>query len=194
MTKEQAIEWLKSLNYCDGEETQEVAQAIDMAIKALEQQPSEDCVSLEVYKQVVWERDIAIEQLKELGYSFGEKISTSDDCVSRQAVIDMTGLSNWFDSSDDYNSFVEDLCKLPPVTPTQCIAAVRFSKDDLREICNERIEIECTHGTCKDCFYYNIDEDGHGYHCEKYGHTRFPVYADFYCKDFEKKGGSDGSN
>ena len=73
MTKEQAIEWLKSLNYCDGEETQEVAQAIDMAIKALEQQPSEDCVSLEVYKQVVWERDIAIEQLKELGYSFGEK-------------------------------------------------------------------------------------------------------------------------
>ena len=37
MTKGQAIEWLKSLNYCDGEETQEVAQAIDMAIKVLEQ-------------------------------------------------------------------------------------------------------------------------------------------------------------
>ena len=45
MTKEQAIEWLKSLNYCDGEETQEVAQAIDMAIKTLEQEPSDDCVN-----------------------------------------------------------------------------------------------------------------------------------------------------
>ena len=67
-------------------------------------------------------------------------------------------------------------------------------KEDLRDICNERIEIECTHGTCKDCFYYNIDEDGHGYHCEKYGHTRFPVYADFYCKDFEKRGGENELN
>ena len=31
-------------------------------------------VSLEVYKQVAWERDIAIEQLHELGYEFGQKI------------------------------------------------------------------------------------------------------------------------
>lgn len=46
MTKEEAIEWLKSLNYCDGEETQEVAQAIDEAIKALEQQPSEDVMAI----------------------------------------------------------------------------------------------------------------------------------------------------
>lgn len=44
---------------------------------------SEDYVSLGVYKQVMWERDIAIEQLKELSYSFGEKIRTSNDCVSR---------------------------------------------------------------------------------------------------------------
>ena len=48
-------------------------------------------------------------------------------------------------------------------------------------------------GTCKDCFYYAIDEDGHGYHCEKYGHTRFPVYADFYCADFEKRGNENES-
>lgn len=33
-----------------------------------------DYVSVGVYKQVAWERDIAIEQLQELGYSFGEKI------------------------------------------------------------------------------------------------------------------------
>lgn len=28
-----------------------------------------------------------------------------EDAISRQAVIDMTGLSNWFESSDDYISF-----------------------------------------------------------------------------------------
>lgn len=43
-------------------------------------------------------------------------------------------------------------------------------------------------GTCKDCKHYCMDEDGHGYHCEKYDYTRFPVYADFYCANFEKRG------
>ena len=112
---------------------------------------------------------------------------SSEDCVSRQAVIDMTGLSNWFDSSDDYNSFVEDLCKLPPVTPAHCIAEVRFSKDDLREICNERIEIECTHGTCKDC--ENWDKEYH--FCSM---LDCDTGKDFYCKGFEKRGDLDGSN
>lgn len=40
-----------------------------------------------------------------------------EDCISRQAVIDMTGLSEWFDSSDSYNDFVIALSDLPPVTP-----------------------------------------------------------------------------
>ena len=31
-------------------------------------------VSVETLKQVMWERDVAIEQLKELGYGFGEKV------------------------------------------------------------------------------------------------------------------------
>jgi hypothetical protein len=87
MTKEQAIEWLKSLNYCDGEETQEVAQAIEMAIKALEQQPSDDCVS----RQAV--------------------IETIDDCNS-------DGLKGIFCSYDDGERFKEYIKKLPLVTPT----------------------------------------------------------------------------
>ena len=40
-----------------------------------------------------------------------------EDAVSRQAVIDMTGLSEWFDSSDSYNEFVIALSELPSVTP-----------------------------------------------------------------------------
>lgn len=35
---------------------------------------TETLVSLGVYKQVAWERDIAIQQLHELGYEFGQKI------------------------------------------------------------------------------------------------------------------------
>ena len=40
------------------------------------QEPCEDTVSLGVFEQVMWERDTAIEQLKELGYGFGEKPKT----------------------------------------------------------------------------------------------------------------------
>ena len=43
----------------------------------------------------------------------------AEDCISRQAVIDATGLSEWFDSSDDYNEFVVALEKLPPATPQE---------------------------------------------------------------------------
>lgn len=39
-----------------------------------------------------------------------------EDAISRQAVIDMTGLSEWFDSSDSYNEFVIALSELPPAT------------------------------------------------------------------------------
>ena len=42
-----------------------------------------------------------------------------EDAVSRQAVIDMTGLSEWFDSSDSYNEFVIALSELPPVIPQE---------------------------------------------------------------------------
>lgn len=52
------------------------------------QEPCGEIVSLEAFKQVMWERDIAIEQLKELGYGFGQKIEPCGDAISRQAVLD----------------------------------------------------------------------------------------------------------
>lgn len=42
--------------------------------------PSEPYVSFGVYQQVAWERDVATEQLRELGYSLGEKIITCKNC------------------------------------------------------------------------------------------------------------------
>ena len=44
------------------------------------------------------------------------------DAISRQAVIDMTGLSDWFDSSDSYNEFVFALSELPSVNPTSNVS------------------------------------------------------------------------
>ncbi len=46
----------------------------------LPEMPCEEKVSISVLKQVMWERDIAISQLNELGYGFGQKmwISVND--------------------------------------------------------------------------------------------------------------------
>ena len=53
------------------------AEALDMAISALQAQ--EETVSRKVYEQISWERDIAVMQLKDLGYGLGEKIRTDGD-------------------------------------------------------------------------------------------------------------------
>ena len=58
-------------------------EALCMAISALQAQ--EETVSRKVYEQISWERDIAVMQLKDLGYSLGEKIRTVGDTISRQA-------------------------------------------------------------------------------------------------------------
>jgi hypothetical protein len=111
---------------------------------------------------------------------------TSDDCVSRQAVHNMLEDIPIVDT-DKWFNWLQKAClrlaDMPPVTPTHCIAEVRFSKDDLREICNERIE--STHGTCKDCKHRTaIYADGDCF-CEK---DELLKPSTFYCADFEKRG------
>lgn len=111
----------------------------------------------------------------------------SEDCVSRQAVLSKAELIELEDGQSFMSIDPEDVKALSPVTPTHCIAEVRFSKDDLREICNERIEIECTHGICKDCTKSKILNDFEGYSivCSRFG--RMAVNPDFYCADFESE-------
>lgn len=53
--------------------------AIEIANQVAEEYKNK-FVSIEVYKQVAWERDIAIEQLHELGYEFGQKIDKEEFC------------------------------------------------------------------------------------------------------------------
>ena len=72
----------------------------------------------EIMEQIKWERDVAIEQLKELGYGLGEKIRTDEDCISRKAVEDIT----WQDPSysDALNALTEvreKIRALPSIQP-----------------------------------------------------------------------------
>lgn len=121
-------------------------------IKALEQQPS-DCISVEVYKQVMSERDIAIEQLKELGYGFGEKIRTSDNCVSKAEV------NKLYDEyrprlATHVSEFGDKLKSLPPVTPlipkgatngnimTAMFPDIKIHEHEKTDICDAYIQID----------------------------------------------------
>ncbi len=64
----------------------------------------DNTVSEGVYEQVAWERDVAIEQLKELGYGFGEKIRYDDDAVSRKEVLRMIDYINVHNAITPYKS------------------------------------------------------------------------------------------
>ena len=70
MTREQAINLLDNLiGMVEDNHNSDYDMALQMAIKALKQESFK-----KAYIQVAKERDIAIEQLNELGYSWGEKI------------------------------------------------------------------------------------------------------------------------
>lgn len=180
----------------DGEKMREI-------IKALEQSTSDDCVSrkfiYELGATCIATRDkndklIALGTIDELP-SVTPTIPSSDDCVSRQAVLEMIEQiqnAGGFIGYNTYSEAFDQVDNMPSVTPTHCIAAVRFSKEDLREICNERIEIECTHGTCKDC--KNNRKNPYArkqYTCELGNRYKLRDCDNFYCADFEKRGGED---
>ena len=89
MTKDKAKTLLDNLiGMVEDNQASDYDKALRMAIAALEQQPCGEMVHVETLHQVMWERDIAIGQLKELGYDFGQKIEPCDDAISRQAILD----------------------------------------------------------------------------------------------------------
>lgn len=110
-----------------------------------------------------------------------------EDCVSRKAVVDT--IEQWVENiKEPFGSLRTNIENLPPVKPTHYIAEVRYSKD---ENCNERIEIECTHGTCKDCKNWNQNENDKSIGiCDEFSSTRDTHYTTerFYCANYEKRG------
>lgn len=123
------------------------------------------------------------------------EIESDSDCVSRQALLEFVESkyqSNWWNADE----VLAKIKSLPSVTPVCGTATVHFSKEDLREICNERIEIECKHGTCKDCKWWESETRKVGY-CNacKHGHCSgswdIGIYRktkdDFFCADYERR-------
>jgi len=75
-------------------------KALEAAVERIEalpsvtpkQEPCKDVVSLGVFEQVMWERDVAIDQLKQLGYGFGEKPKTG----------------HWIETAEEYYKAVNE--------------------------------------------------------------------------------------
>lgn len=77
--------------------------------------------SQEYINQIKWERDLAIQQLNELGYGLGEEMRTDGDTISRRAAINLIGQHTFYNDYDDMDrcSLVDGLRKLPSAQPTQ---------------------------------------------------------------------------
>ena len=98
MTKEDAaaILWGVQAHTATGnsiEYSDKLQSAMALAINALNAPNTLETLETlkrvsKAYEQCAWERDIAIGQLRELGYGLGEKIRTDSDTISRQAAID----------------------------------------------------------------------------------------------------------
>ena len=96
-------------------------------------------------EQIRWERDTAIQQLKELGYGLGEKPRTQPD------------LDEWCYSCSEYDS--ERHC---------CPRWNRVIRDALKDMKDAQPEII----RCKDCGYYDpADNDEESDWCHAWGET-----------------------
>ena len=128
MTPEEAI---AEISYLKVAVNKVVEQALDMAIQALSQEPTSEMVHVETLHQVMWERDIAIEQLKELGYSFGQKIEPCDDAISRI-------LKRMWN------------CRGKHTTSIDKVAMEQIIRDELPPVTQKA-------GKCKNCKYFEYD-------------------------------------
>lgn len=89
-------------------------------IVIIPKEPSDDTVSRGVFEQIKWERDVAIEQLEELGYRLGQKIEPCKDCISRNKVLEGKVIHQSCDGVEIINGYavpVEYIEQLPPVKP-----------------------------------------------------------------------------
>lgn len=124
MTREQAKREIDSLDYYLQNHTDDYGEeshtAMMMAMDALEQEQCEDAVSRGVFEQVRGERDIAIEQLHELGYELGQKIEPCGDAISRKDLIShIENQSREWGEDYDAQQILGDIEDMPSVKPQE---------------------------------------------------------------------------
>jgi len=108
----------------------------------------EQFVGIETYQQVCKERDIAIEQLHELGYELGQKIEPCNDAINRQAVLaTLDDMDNVLDEDRTVKNYKELLKECYEVLPS-----VRPQEPKMGHwIDNHNGTISCSH--CHTWFY-----------------------------------------
>ena len=154
----------------------------------LEQEPCGETVSLEAFKQVIWKRNIAIEQLNELGYDFGQKIEPCDYTISHDAVLQAVS-EGCQELRGVYGRCEELINNLPPISQPcgdvinrqAVIDIIHKTIYDFFDVCGDDEEVpisdkdklllKVNKAICNNikaleqepnCPYYVIDEDGHG--------------------------------
>ena len=113
-------EEIESINKYVNKYVNSISKLTGVSFDKLEQEHCDDMVSRGVFDQVKWERDVAIEQLKELGYVLGQKIEPCEDCISRNKVLEGKEIHQSCDGVEIINGYavpVEYIEQLPPVTP-----------------------------------------------------------------------------
>ena len=157
-------------------------KAIDLAIEALK--------TYQTCEQIRWERDIAIQQLADLGYSLGEKPKASCsetpnnlDCISRQAAINAIEFGITYAKA--INKETGEVKEL-----------FRESNDELRKAADRIKQLPSVQPDiirCKDCVnyrnYYDTNEQEERYVC---GLDGFIWKPEGYCSYAERKNGGQG--
>ena len=121
ITNEEAINVLKKFIDAVEEDTVAVSlnsedvEVLKKAIEVLFHEPFKDAY----IKQVVKERDIAVAQLNELGYSLGEKIRPCEKAVSIQDCINAIENTDCELSPQAWEEITNNIMSLPPATPKQ---------------------------------------------------------------------------
>ena len=180
MTKERKIEILKDLlvqlsdsaNILCTCEADERCEVVEECIKALEQQPCEDKVTITFNKgtlkhsdkgYVVYNKDwfrkhFATEVAIMTGYDGYIEQPTSDDSVSRAEITyELNRLGrNAFKDDTDYDNFFAFVDSLPPVTPTHKVGKwiYHFERDDYNDYENEYYECPFCHDLGGDKYYH----------------------------------------
>ena len=126
MTNERAVEILNLDLDILGQYGGETAEAYKMAIKALEAQPSEDCISREeaineannISLETSYDNEKVEQMLRDLPSVTPRRdlAETSQDCISREAVI--KNIKWWFDKIElNPDILIDSIVTLPSVKP-----------------------------------------------------------------------------
>ena len=152
MTREEAITQLKmdrdlcNFNPMTGEEEpmsedcRKSAEALDIAIKTLEQEPCEDCIS-KADALCVAKNEYLRGWHEALCKALNEKYlihceEGNFEVIQKETIVGL-GLSMDCALGKDAESYMSTI---PSVIPTKCIATVKFSKEDMQELVNEKMK------------------------------------------------------